>query len=463
MISLAYLLSYGVVPTISIAMIQIQWDPIAGGTVKPLVYLIGIGFLVSMSTVAFAIAAFVVLRRQKSGLYHSPASLAGLGALIAQSDLLQRFQSLHSFETQEGIDRILGSLRLGLLHTGASRQTSIQVLNPDQAIQKAQDTAWQRDPNEAHPWWLRGRTYLGLNGLMLIPTIVLYAVIFQQSYAAVSDSDPLEINGNAFAIKVCTAILALVGAAFYANWHLNVAILQPYYKLAQFSDGKLRGSSSALRMDFSGSPLFNLLRPGQSFDVWLMAVCALLTQLAVIIRPAVFQNLGFITALTLRDNSDPEISGTFANINVPAGVAPLKIVSNVFDGIYAFFALFGLLLVLTRKRKPFLPRKPYTLSSQILYLCHGADLLEDLKGMSMLSKKARDTRLKQQRHKYALGWVGHEAKTCSFVGIDRLENIGRQFQYPKADSNDVERKRSNRATYERLHPGTDAGWPDNAQ
>jgi hypothetical protein len=91
MISLAYLLSYGVVPTISIAMIQIQWDPIAGGTVKPLVYLIGIGFLVSMSTVAFAIAAFVVLRRQKSGLYHSPASLAGLGALIAQSDLLQRF------------------------------------------------------------------------------------------------------------------------------------------------------------------------------------------------------------------------------------------------------------------------------------------------------------------------------------------------------------------------------------
>jgi hypothetical protein len=56
----------------------------------------------------------------------------------------------------------------------------------------------------------------------------------------------------------------------------------------------------------------------------------------------------------------------------------------VYEGIYAFAAFIALLVVMMKKRKPFLPRKPYTLSSQILYLCHGTELLEDLDGMSML-------------------------------------------------------------------------------
>lgn len=469
MISIAYLLSYGVLPTVSVAMIKIQWDAsVTEGTAQPLIYLIVLELLVSMSTVAFAVAAFVILHRQKSGLYNNPASLAGLGTLVAESNLLQKFQSLRSFETQEGIDKTLGHLQLGLEHTGTSYQ--ITLLDPSQTVPKIPEKMWRRDSNEAHPWWLRGWTYIGLNILMIIPIIVLYIVIYRQAYAAILYNDPLKINANAFAVKVCTAILAQVNAAFYANWHLNVAILQPYHKLAECVQKKLQGSSSALRMDFTGSAISNLMRQGQSFDVWLMAVCALLTQLAVIIRPGVFQNLGFIAALGLKNSSNSLLSSLFKGTNIPAGVAPLRIISYVFDGIYLILTLFGLLLILTNKRKPFLPRKPYTLSSQILYLCHGTELLEDLKGMPTLSKKARDTRLKQNGHKYALGWVEDEAKTCSYVGIDRLENIGRRFQYPKADTNEVAREHLNRETYERLHPGSDegktrqdAGWPDNAQ
>lgn len=477
MISIAYLLSYGILPTVTIAMIKIEWDDsFTEGTAQPLIYFVGLGLLVSISTVAFAITAFMILQRQKTGLYNNPASLAGLGSLVAESTLLENFQSLCSFETQEGIDKALGDFQLVLEHTGTSYQ--IALLDPSQTVPKMATKKWQRDINEAHPWWLRGRTHIGLNFLMLVPTVVMFVVLYQQAYAAALDNDPTEINGNNFIVRVCVAILSVGGAAVYANWHLHVAILQPFHKLTERpvrqgnpkkAPQKPVGSSNALQMDFTGSAVFNLMQRGQSAGVWLMAVCAFLTQLTVIIRPATFQNLAFFTVVGAQSSSDPFASDLFENITVPAGVAPLRIIFYVFEAIYLVLALGGFLLVMTRKRKPFLPRKPYTLSSRILYLCHGTDLLEDLKEMSTLTTKGRDTRLKQNGHKYALGWVEDEAKTCSYVGIDRLENVERRFKYPKSDPNPVQRQKLGE-TYARLHPGQDeyktrrdAGWPDNAQ
>lgn len=476
-ISMTYLLSYGVLPTISVAMIKIHWnDSITEGTAQPLVYFIGLALIVSLSTVAFAIAGFVILQRQRSGLHNNPGSLASLGALVAESNLLERFQSLRSFDTQDGINKALGDLQLGLEHTGTAYQ--ISVLDPSRNLPDVTQQPWRRDTFEAHPWWLRGWTYIGLNIIMFVPIIVFYSVIMQQAEAAVIEDNPLEINGGAFAIKVTTAIMALINSAIYANWHLNVAILQPYYKLTRcvktYKDGKavkqkLQGSSSALRMDFTGSAIANLIQRGQSFDVWLMAVCALLTQLAVIIRPAVFQNLAFFVVLAFKDN--PLLSSYFQDTNVPAGVAPLRTICYVFEIIYGVFGLPALFLILIRWRKPFVPRKPYTLSSQILYLCHSTDLLEDLKGMSTLPSKARDTRLRQSGHKYALGWCEDEAKTCSYVSLDRLENIGRRFEYPKEDAPDIRRRDPSQQAYERVRPGgfdiyktrREAGWPNKAQ
>lgn len=478
-ISMTYLLSYGVLPTVSVAMIKIQWnESITEGTAQPLMYFIVLALFVSLSTVAFAVAGFVILQRQKSGLHSSPGSLAGLGALVAESNLLQKFQSLSSLETQEGIDRALGDLQLGLESTGTAYQ--ISVVDPSQTLPDPRRQPWRRDTFEAHPWWLRGWTYIGLNVIIFVPYIVFYNVLTQQAEAALLYGNPLEINGGAFAIKVTTAIMTLLNAAIYANWHLNVAILQPFYKLTRhvksYRDGKiverkLPGSSSALRMDFTGSAISNLIRPGQSFDVWLMAICALLTQLSVITRPAVFQNLAFIVGLTLDNSSNPVVSGLFDNMNIPAGVVPLRIICYVFEGIYAFFGVVAIFFILIKWRKPFLPRKPHTLSSQILYLCHATELLEDLKGMSNLSKKARDTHVKKNGHKYALGWREDESKTSSYVGVDRLESISRRFEYPKQDAAGIARRNVTQQAYERVHPGgldeykarRDAGWPENAR
>jgi hypothetical protein len=195
-----------------------------------------LGLLASTLAAASAIAAFVVVHRQKSGLYSSPASLADLGSLIAQSNVLQKFQALSSFKTQEGIEKALGALQLGFLHTGTSQR--ITLLDPGQAVQESTKTVWQRDLKEAHPWSLWGRTYVGLNIILLVPFIVMFVVLYQQAYISITERDITLMNGNAPAIKVCSATLALANAAVYSNWNLNVAILQPYHLVAECLPGK---------------------------------------------------------------------------------------------------------------------------------------------------------------------------------------------------------------------------------
>ena len=190
-------------------------------------------------------------------------------------------------------------------------------------------------------------------------------------------------------------------------------------------------------MDFIDSAISNLA-PKHAFDVWCMAMFAFLTQLSVILGPALYQSRAFILA-----GVPSETDMMVPDVVVPNGVRLMTYICYGFVGTSTFFSFWGLILVMGQKRKPFMPRKPYTLSSVILYLCHSNELLGDLKGLSILSKKARDGRLTRNNHKYGFGWILDEAKEYSYVGIDRFEKVDAVFQYPKlkkkfeAGSNDM--------------------------
>ena len=422
MMSITYLLSYGVLPTATTAMLKIHWDNDNSpqkGTAQPLVYIVILALVVSVSASAFAVAAFIILHRRNSGVYGNPASIAGLGALVAESNLLDKFRALRSFENQAGIDKALGDYQLCLENTpGQHDSYQISLLDPAQIVPERPKTSIMRDSNEAHPWWLRGWTYLGYSALVLVPQVVIMS------------SSNESMTSNAFYIKICYTIIAVAGSAIAANWHIHVAILQPFHDLAEQKDRRqsLQGSFNALQLDFIGSAISNLA-PKHSFSVWWIAMCAFMMQLTVIIGPAVSQNRAFMTAIILA-SIDPS-SGI--DVVLPDGVRLMTYIYIGFIGTYSFFSFVGLIIILTIKRKPFMPRKPHTLSSVILYLCHGNELLEDLKGMSMLSKKARDRRLTRSNHKYGFGWILDEAKEYSYVGIDRFENISAVFNYPKLE------------------------------
>jgi hypothetical protein len=123
-------------------------------------------------------------------------------------------------------------------HRALAMICTTYLLDPGQAVQESTKTVWQRDLKEAHPWSLWGRTYVGLNIILLVPFIVMFVVLYQQAYISITERDITLMNGNAPAIKVCSAILALANAAVYSNWNLNVAILQPYHLVAECLPGK---------------------------------------------------------------------------------------------------------------------------------------------------------------------------------------------------------------------------------
>jgi len=342
-------------------------------------------------------------------VHGDPGSIAGLGALVAESNILDKFRSLQSFETQAGIDKALGSYQLCLENTSGHHDSyQISLLDLGQTVPEQNKQKHVIYLNDAHPWWLHGKSFLGLTVLLLIPLIVM-----------------IPIHGSIMVPKFCYTMVTVIGAAIYVNWHLHVAMLQPYYDLAKHyptrTKDTLQGSSNALIQDCTSSAISNLA--SQSFATRWMAACAFMTQSSVIITPALYENLEFIVAAALKDKQ----------LGVPNGVRVMMNMSYAFAGIFAFFALIGFILVMTVKRKPFLPRIPYTLSSVILYLCHGTELLEDLGGMSTLSKEARDRRLTQNNHKYGLGWILDENQEFSRVGIDRLERISAPFKYPKLE------------------------------
>jgi hypothetical protein len=167
MMSITYLLSYGVLPTATTAMLKIHWDDDNSptkGTAQPLVYIIILALVVSVSASAFAVAAFILLHRRKSGVYGDPASIAGLGALVAESNLLDKFRSLWSIQKQEGIDKALGDYQLCLENTSGHHYSyQISLLDPAQIVPKSPKTSIVRDVdevrranearnlNEAHP------------------------------------------------------------------------------------------------------------------------------------------------------------------------------------------------------------------------------------------------------------------------------------------------------------------------
>jgi hypothetical protein len=315
MMSITYLLSYGVLPTATTAMLKIHRDDDNApttGTAQPLVYIVILALFVSVSASVFAVAAFIILHRRKSSVYGDAASIAGLGALVAESNLLEKFRSLQSFETQAGIDKTLGDYKLCLANTSGHHDSyQISLLDPAQIVPERPKTSIVLESNEAHPWWLRGWTYLVLSALLFVPQ----AVIMSSTYKS--------MISNALYIKICYTIIAVAGSALAANWHIHVAILQPFHDLADqfYKDPKdsrqcLKGSFNALKLDFIGSAISNLA-PEHSFSVWWMAMCAFMMQSSVIITPAVSQNRAFMIAGILA-STDPYDSET--DVVVPDGV-----------------------------------------------------------------------------------------------------------------------------------------------
>lgn len=388
--SISYLLAYMILLTTTAAIFKVDWTGKGSdGVVAVIPGFAALNGVVLVAAMVCGAWLFVLLTERQTGLFGDPAGISGIAALVSGSDTLDKFRELRSYDTEARIDEALGPYRLHLEHRpDQPNPYQIRLVHPEESLGVHPEQPFKQSRAEGHSWWLRGRTYLGLTAVLLFPNL----------YIQYAHSGKLPMNTTA--MRICTTVASVAGAALWSNWLVNVAILEPYYRLSAAKHNSVGGSARALDLDFMSSSIWSFFhamrsRTGSPF-VGYISLCVLMFQLSVIVSPVLVKTSNIYLPLLQSAIADGETSSVFGSDLIPHGIFITYWTSFVLLLIEMLFLFIGLVTMMRRKRKAFLPRKPYTLSSAILYLCNSTGLLEDVQGASVLSKEARDARLKTE-------------------------------------------------------------------
>lgn len=185
-----------------------------------------------------------------------------------------------------------------------------------------------------------------------------------------------------------------------------------------------RSSRNAINFDFTNSPIASMFQAMRTYKrapiVSYISFCTFINQVSVIFNPIAItlgvrlgEVDGELWALSLSDQRALVMVSTMGLVQMVTGVL-------------------GIVLMLTKRRKPFMPRKPWTLSSTILYLCHSDVLLDDVKGKATMDKKERDRCLRANWVSYKFGWFEIDSKEegkLGAVGVERDDKVTDAYLY----------------------------------
>ena len=426
--SVSYILEFSVLPILASAVWKLSPDEFR---LEIRIAFVGLAIVALVAIIGLGITLIIVLHRRTYGLYSDPTSIGGLASLISGSNLLPVFRSLRSYDSQESIDKRLATGRFALIHSD-THDYQIQLIDDTHTPLSTPPTHFQQSRREAHSWWLWGRSYILLTVITWIPNTYIWL--------AFGGVIPL----NSYAATPAFSFLSIINTAILSNWQHHVATLEPYYQMTPYRTAKTgrtrychwRDGKNALSLSFMNSPVVAMVQamiPGKSSSiVGFISFTALLMQIHVALNP-------IDTAITRRliqraYGDDLEVRLTY---NDSVSQAVLYFLAAV----QVLFTFIGLIVMMLRRRRPFMPRKPWTVASTILYLCHSEGLLEDVSGTSMMGKQEREAVLRGRGGRYRFGWFKRPTGTASgseeedenttewVVGINRAENVTLPYVY----------------------------------
>ena len=358
-----------------------------------------------LATVLLGVALAVVLQRRSYGLHGDPGGISGIASLVAGSNALDAFRRVRSYDSQAAIDDMLQHCRFALMPTDQGYQ--IHVIDQPEYSLSTPRQPFVQNRGEAHSWWLWGRSYIGLSILVLIPFVYIEL--------ATLGTVPVTI----WALEPCTALISTVNAAIWQNWQHHTANLEPYYQMANE-----RSSRNAISFDFTNSPISSMFQAMRTYKrapiVSYISFCTFINQVAVIFNPI---------AITLGVRLG-EVDGELWELSLSDQRALVMV--SAMGLVQMATGVLGVILMLTKRRKPFMPRKPWTLSSTIMYLCHSDVLLDDVKGMATMDKKERDRCLRARWVSYKFGWFEIESREegrLGVVGVERDDKVTDAYLY----------------------------------
>ncbi|KAF8248403.1 hypothetical protein K440DRAFT_548418 [Wilcoxina mikolae CBS 423.85] len=309
------------------------------------------------------------LTHRRSGLLGDPSGIAGVAAMANKSHILVDFRDL-DLATEAEIHKQLNK-RTYVLHKGALWQA--QALREGERDYKS--TPKVLNP---HPLLLRVKGMGPFLFFCFFMVILLPIIVYHPKANIVIDKTPWIITGISIFIKFVWELL-----------EKEMRVLEPFWILF-----KRNAHSSVLTLDYTstipGFIILKALSKGHLLLAWVTFVTILIEVLTVVLG-----------SLDSQGGEESNLSSRLSFI-----LAMLILVFVLFTGA----------LVIHKRRKPFLPRQPGTISSVLAFI-HQSRMLMDFEGTEQKSTLARKRKLAKIGRRYGFGWyLGRDGKR--HLGID---------------------------------------------
>lgn len=350
----------------------------------------------------FGIILLYILQRRRSGLLADVKGIAGLASMAVVSHILVDFADL-DVVSHSDIHAKLKHRRYILRNASLAPDDE----NPFSSQEKDQFREHYLSENP-HPRMLRLDGYL---------PYVIGLVLFLAFIPVFLFSDASIITTKAPWVVTALAVCIKLG---WGGLETDMRMMEPYYILS-----KRHSSSRTLTLDYTAMPFGYM--PFQAFLnghvlMFLVGFGTMMTELLTVLLTSLATVVGteFLDAAF----RPPEVhhGSDFGGIN-----AGQETVSSfwISYGLATFILVYmGTVatIVFLRRRHPFLPRQPNTISSHLAFI-HQSKMIYDFVGTSKLSNAGMVRHLEGLGKTYGLGWFeGRDGQT--HCGVDQEELVG---------------------------------------
>ncbi|KAL5366199.1 hypothetical protein BJX96DRAFT_182387 [Aspergillus floccosus] len=426
-----YILSASIIPSLTGAMWSIEWGSLSYSSERvdgPKYATISInhGFAIATQALHGIVAAgglvlLFVLWHRRTGLYHDPRGIGGPVSLISEarrcdSKMLTVFGQLPSFSSTDVLARSLKGIRFRLKHMSAVREdgtldTAYQ-LAADSAptiVNRSQDSVFHHNRTDASGLWLQKRAVWGAEIFLWLGQAAIAAAIYK--VARVVGPDNVADRMKPTIAKMVYTLCTTIGGMMWQSVQRDVQLFEPWRQLARGRAGS--ALETLVERDVSRHGVVHggllSLRKGWLVSMW-ASFAVLMVHVATVFIPPLLElvyTAGMVDASPFKQREIAVLTGSKGLALAITGIAiHLVIFCNL------------VFLLLSGRTRPFMPRRPATLASQILYVCRSDRLLNAFAHTSMASDAELAQHLSKYGGTYRFGWFLWPWRRIWFVAVE---------------------------------------------
>lgn len=411
--SVATMLAVSLVPTLGAASIMMTPDRATRlehpRMVKTIVMSAALSRLLTSTFVIIAVLGgvlFYQLHSRRSGLLADVKGIAGLASMAVVSHIMMDFKDMDVAKPKD-IHRKLKNHRYVLRNSSLAPDDSTPKSNKNEEKSKEIDVS-----ENPHPLMLRAEGGVPFIGGILLFLAFVPVVLFTQANE-LTDKAPWVVTALAVSIKLA-----------WGSLETSIRMMEPYYILS-----KRHAPAKTLALDYTAMPFAWVALRALLNRHWMVFLVGFGTVLAETLTI-------FVTSLATvsgrdfigqdKDYHDEDGSGnvpregnTFNSGQETVASFTISLTLTCFILLYMFVVA---TIVFVRRRHPFLPRQPNTISSVLAFM-HQSKMLYDFVGTAKLTNAEMVRKLEGIGKTYGLGWFeGRDGQT--HCGIDEEELTG---------------------------------------